>query len=154
MSNRSTVEFVKWTQQHHPDVYRAAVSRVIRKSSLGGLGDNLTSDLVFDPGSVNVSDSANSAINAAASGATSGNSWSDIINSIAGAIGTVAPQIVQTKAQLSTIQINQQRAAQGYPPIGSASLLTGQGLGGNTGLMIGMAVLLGGGLLLMSGKKR
>lgn len=152
MSHRSTVEFVKWTQQHHPELYRAAVARVARKSALGGLGDNLTSDLVFDPSSLNVSDSAMNAI-AQAQG-SSGNSWSDIITSIAGAIGTVAPQIVQTKAQLSTIQINQQRAAQGYPPIGSASLLTGQGLGGNTGLMIGIAVLLGGGLLLMSGHKK
>lgn len=150
MSHRSTVEFVKWTQQHHPDLYRAAVARVVRKSSLGGLGDDLTSDIVFDPGSVNISDSASSAINAAASGATSGNSWSDIINSIAGAIGTVAPQIVQTKAQLSTIQINQQRAAQGLSPIGSASLLTGQGLGGNTGLILagGLGLVA---LLLLSG---
>jgi len=150
--NQAQVAFVKWVQQVHPTVYRAAVSRVARKNSLGGLGDDLTSDIVFDPGTVNVSASTTAALNAATSD-ISGNSWSDIINSLAGAITTVAPQIVQTKAQLSTIQINAQRAANGQRPITSTSLFTGQGLTSNSGLMIGLAVLIGGGLLLASGKK-
>lgn len=151
--SRAQIEFVKWVRQVHPQVYQAAVSRVARKSALGGLGDDLTSDISFDPSSININPSVSASIDAATSG--SGNNWSDIINSLAGAITQVAPQIVQTKAQLSAIQINAQRAANGLPiNVTGASLLSGQGLGGNTGLMIGLVALIGGGLLLARGKKR
>lgn len=150
MINRGQVEFVRWTKANHPDVYNAAVARVGRKQSLGGLGDDLTSDLVFDPSSLGISDAVSSSLaNSAAD--TSGNSWSDIINSVAGAISQVAPQIVQTKAQLATIQINAQRAANNQAPIGAASLLSGQGLGGSTGMLVLVAAILGGGFLLASG---
>jgi hypothetical protein len=146
--SQAQVAFVKWVKQAHPDLYRAAITRVARKTRLGGLGDDLTSDITFDPNAVAVSDSTVSAIDAAATSSDSTGQWSDVINSIANAITTVAPTVVQSQAQLKTIQINAQRAAANQSLLGSGSLLSG-----STGMML-MLALLGGGVLLLAGRSR
>jgi hypothetical protein len=150
--NQAELDFVRWTQKHYPPVYHAAIAQVARKGSLGGLGDDLSSSVSFDPSAVSVSDSAMQSIDSAVNSA-SGNSWSDIISSVANAIGTVAPAIVKTKADLSAIQINQQRAAAGLTSkVTGASLISGQVLGMSSGVMLGVAALVLGGLLL-SGRR-
>jgi len=142
--------FVQWVKANHRPVYEAALKRVAQRNRLGGLGDDLLTDVSYDPSSANVPTDVTASLDSIA--ASNSNSASDIIDSIAGAVTSIAPAIVQTQAQLSTIQINAQRAAQGLPPLGSTSLLTGQGLSAVSPmvLLIGAAVV--GGILLMKGK--
>jgi hypothetical protein len=147
----SNLAYLKWLRQAQPAVYKAAVTRVARASHLGGLGDDLLSDISFDPDSVSLSDTTTAAVdNAVTSSSSDGSSASDIIDSLASAVSTVAPAIVTTQAQLATIQLNAQRAAAGLPPIGSTSLLTGQGLTGSTGVLL----LLGLGLVAMMASEK
>lgn len=143
-------QFIAWTKKYHPQVYAAAVQKVQRKVSLGGLGDDLTSDISFDPGSVSASDDIQfdtSGTNAP----SSSTDWSGIIGAVATAIPTVAQSVVQTQAQLQTIQLNAQRAAQGLPPLGSTSLLTGQGISSISPTTL-LLVLGIGAFALMAGK--
>jgi hypothetical protein len=144
-SAKSNGAFLRWVRATHPQVYQSAVRRVASRAGLGGLGDDLLSDVTFDPGSVDLSSDVSSSIDSAVSSQSSGDSFSSILDSLAGAVTSIAPAIVNTQAQLSTIQINAQRAQQGLPPISSTSLLTGQGLGGSTGLIL----LLGVGVLAL-----
>lgn len=149
----ATAEFVRWVRSNHRPVYDAAVRRVSRKTSLGGLGDDLTSDVSFDPGSISVSDSASSAIdNAVSSGSSSSGSWSSLLDSLSSAITTVAPTIVQTDAQIQLINANAARAAHNLSPLGAGSLFGTGGMSSST-LLIGGGVLLGA-FLLMSRKSR
>jgi hypothetical protein len=150
--SQAQIEFVRWVKQTRPDVYRAALTRVARKSRLGGLGDDLTSDISFDPGNVTVSDSTAAAIDAAATSTDSTGQWSDVINSIANAITTVAPAIVQSDAQLKTIQINAQRAAANQHPVTTSALFSGKGLAGSGVMVAGLGLLAAAFLLL--GKTR
>lgn len=147
----SNALFVKWVKDHHPAVFAVAARRARTRSALGGLGDDLVGDVSVDTSTISVDPSVSAAVDQAAADQTSNDSWSGLIDSIANAVTTVAPSIVQTQAQLSTIQLNQQRAAQGLSPVGSSSLLTGRGLTGNTGLIL-LALLAGGALLLASKK--
>lgn len=145
----SQVAFLKWVGKNHPDVLRAAMQKVQRKTSLGGLGDDLTSDITFDPDSISVSDGIDYSTAGASnpSGSSSSTDWSGIISAVASAVPTVATSIVQTQAQLQTIQLNAQRAANGLPPLGSSSLLTGQGL---SSASLPMILLLGVGIFALA----
>jgi hypothetical protein len=152
----SEAMFVKWVKDAYPRVFAVAVKRARARSNLGGLGDDLMGDVSVDTSAMTVDPAVTAAVDqAAADQSSSGTDWSSLISSIANAVGTVAPQIVQTQAQLDTIKINQQRASQNMRPITSQSLLTGQGLtsmfSGNTGVFL-LVALLGGGLLLASKK--
>lgn len=148
----SKAVFLKWVRQNHPPVYAAAVRKAVQKNTLGGLGDDLISDVSVDTSSYQVPDSVNNAIDAASTSSSSASDWSGLLDSIAGAVTTVAPAIVQTQAQLATIQTNQQRAAAGLPPIGSTSLLTGSGLSSTSGLVL--AGIAGVGLILLLSMKK
>jgi hypothetical protein len=143
--------FVKWVKTTQPRIFALAANRARTRSTLGGLGDDLVGDVSVDTSTVSVDPSVTAAVDQAAADQTSSDTWSGLIDSIANAVTTVAPAVVQSQAQLSTIQLNQQRAAAGLPPIGATSLLTGAGLTGSTGLML--LALLGGGALLMLSKK-
>lgn len=147
----SQVAFLQWVRANHPQVLAAAVAKVQRKTSLGGLGDDLLSDISFDSDTVSAADNIDFSNSSTAAAPSSSTDWSGIIGAVAAAVPTVASSIVQTQAQLSTIQLNAQRAAQGLPPIGSTSLLTGQGLTGSTGmlLMLGLGLVA---VLAMGGK--
>lgn len=142
------IAFLQWVKKNHPQVLNAAVQRVQRKVSFGGLGDDLTSDITFDPGSLSVSDDASGALSQSVSNNPSYDTdWSGIISSVANAIPQVATTYVQTQAQLQTIQLNAQRAAQGLPPLNSSSLLTGQGL---SSASLPMILLLGVGIFALA----
>jgi hypothetical protein len=150
----ANLSYLRWLKQNHPQVLKAAITKVQRKSALGGLGDDLTSDISFDPSTVSVSDDISSAIDTATTNPTSApatsTDWSGIIGAVAAAAPAVATSVVQTQAQLATIQVNAQRAAAGLPPLGSTSLLTGQGLAANSGTLL---LLLGvGAVALLAGK--
>lgn len=120
--------FVAGVKQHFPALYRAAVQKVQRKSAFGGLGDNLLSDISFDPGSISVSDwSVSDSGTPASGGMTSGNSWSSVIDSISSAITQIAPAVVKTKVALDTINTNAKLAQANRPLIPYGGLLTGAG---------------------------
>jgi hypothetical protein len=95
------IAFLQWVKQENPAVLRAAVAKVQRKVAFGGLGDDLISP-------------------------SSSTDWSGIISAVASAVPTVASSVVQTQAQLATINANAQRAAQGLAPLTAQQLLTGQ----------------------------
>lgn len=152
----ANLTYLRWLKQNHPQVLRAAVTKVQRKSAFGGLGDDLTSDITFDPSTVSVSDDVSSAIDTATTNPTSApatsSDWSGIINAVAAAAPAVATSVVQTQAQLATIQANAQRAAAGLPLLGQNSLLTGSGLlTGSSGSILLIALGIGA-VALMAGK--
>lgn len=149
----ANAQFVKWVKDRYPHVLAVAARRVGQKNALGGLGDNLIGDVAVDTSDISIDPSVSAAIDQAASSGFS-SSWSDIIDSLAGAIGTVAPQIVQTKADLATIQINQQRALNNQSILARGSLLSGQGLTGSTPLLLIGGLLVGGFVLLQASRKR
>lgn len=143
--------FVKYIKDQHPRVFAVAVKRARTRSALGGLGDDLTGDISVDTSAISVDPSVSAAVDQAAADQTSSSDWSGLIDSIANAVTTVAPSVVQTQAQLSAIQLNQQRAAAGLSSnVTANSLLTG--VGGSTGLML--LALLGGGALLLASRRR
>lgn len=147
MSAQTQSQFVKWVRAAHPEVYAAALKRVARKSAMGGLGDDLISDISFNTDDIQPAYDTQALDNQVTSGG--GSSWSDVVDSIAGAITAVAPAIVNTKAQLATIDVNAQRARNGYSLVGSGALLgSSSALGGNSTLLIIGA--LGLGLLVLS----
>jgi len=157
MSTPQQLAFVKWVKQTQPLVYQAAIAKVANKSRLGGLGDNLASDISFDYSDIGLSNEDQSAIDSAVS-SSSTSSWGDgissVIDSLSSAISSVAPAIVNTKAGLSAIQINQQRAAAGLPLITGASLVTGSTLASGDGLLIIGGIGLLAVLLAMGGKSK
>lgn len=138
------VAFLQWVKANHPQVLAAAVAKVQRKTSLGGLGDDLLSDISFDPDSVSASDSISYANANTNMPTANGADWSGIINSIASAVPQVAGSIVQTQAQLQTIQLNAQRASQNppLPPLTSQQLMSGQfgSVSTSTILMLGVGL--------------
>jgi hypothetical protein len=144
--------FVKYIKDQHPRVFAVAIKRARTRSALGGLGDDLTGDISVDTSAISIDPSVSAAVDQAAADQTSSSDWSGLIDSIANAVTTVAPSVVQTQAQLATIQLNQQRAAAGLSPVGSTSLLTGTGLTGSTGLIL--LAVLGGGALLLASRRR
>lgn len=113
----SKLAYVQWTRQHFPLVYQAAINKVQRKVALGGLGDNLISDISFDAGSLSASDnigySENGASNPSAPSAST--DWSNIIDSVANAIPTVAGAVIKTKAEWDLINLNAANAKRGLP---------------------------------------
>jgi len=150
MSTQTQAQFVRWVRAAHPAVYQAALSKVSRKSAMGGLGDDLMTDINFDVSAIQPNYNTRDLDAQVTSGG--GNSWSDIIDSIAGAITQVAPAVVQTKSQWDTINLNATRARNGYPLVGSGALMGGASLGGNSMLLIGGLLL--GGVLLLKGRSK
>lgn len=146
--------FVGWVKKAHPQVYAAAVQMVKRKSAFGGLGDDLISDISFDPNSISVSDFnvAPDSGNPQGAPTSSGNSWSSVIDSIANAIPKVAGSIVQTKSALDTINVNARLAQQNKPLLPYGSLLTGAG-GVNLNVLLWGGAFVGA-LLLLRGRSR
>lgn len=155
---QSQVAFLSWLKQSSPTVYQRAVKRGISRTTLSGLGDDLTSDITLDDtagsaiGSSIDTSSADDAINAAVSSTSSTSDWSDIFSGIANAVTQIAPAIVTSQAQSQLITLNAQRAAAGLPPLTSTALTTGTGLSSISPTMIMVILALGGGLLLLSKK--
>lgn len=146
------LSFIKWVKSAHPRVYQAAIQKVQRKSALGGLGDDLTSDITFDPGTVSVADNIDYSTAGAAnpSGTSASTDWSGTINAVAGAIVQVAPTLVQTDAQLKQINTNASLAQRGLPMVGN--LLTGTG--GSMSMSTVLLFALGIGAIALVGSKR
>lgn len=147
MSNQSMAVFLKWVKDTHPQVFAAAVRKAKAKTFLGGLGDDLVSDVSVDPNAITVDPSVSAAVDQASTDSSTADAWSGFFSALSSAVSNVAPSIVQTKAQLATIQANQARAAAGYSAnVTPSSLLTGMGLSGGSSSMI----LLVGGLGLLA----
>jgi hypothetical protein len=145
--------FLQTVRAQHPALYQRAIARVVAPSGLGGLGDDLTQDIdIGDPtASIGISDDVTNSVNNAVDSSSTDDSTASVISALASAAATIAPAVVTTQAQLATIQLNAQRAAAGLAPLGSsASLLTGAGLTGSTGLILLLAV--GAGVLLLGRK--
>lgn len=152
MSQQSQAMFIKWVKDTYPQVFAVAVKKAQRKTTLGGLGDDLLSDVSVNTDDISVNPTVAAAVDSAAAG-NSSSSWSGFLDSLTSAITSVAPAVVQTKADLAAIQMNQQRAAQNRGTITGKSLITGMGLTGNSGMMI-MAALGVGALLLVGTRSR
>lgn len=116
--------YLAWVRTNHPQVYGQALHVALSpRSGMGGLGDDLTDSLTgtgvdFSTTVTGLSDADAASLAASADQSTAqGSSWGDLFNSIANAVTTVAPVIVQTQAQQNLLQINTQRARQGLPPL-------------------------------------
>ncbi len=111
--------YLGWLRTYAPVVYTRALKLAANpNANLAGLGDDLTSGLqsvTVDTGDSTISDADAAAISDAVT--SSGSSWSDFFDSLASAVGTVAPAIVQTQAQENLLAVNTQRAQQGLPPL-------------------------------------
>jgi hypothetical protein len=126
MNARQT--YLAWVRTTQPKLYWSALMRTFgNNSNLGGLGDDLTSSVTPDLSVVDttgaldlspssdVTDAVNSAYNATLTPSSSGSG--DVFSSLANAITSIAPTIVQTQAAENLLQINTQRAAQGLAPL-------------------------------------
>lgn len=125
--------YLALVRTQYPVLYYRALKSVFGKSAgLGSLGDDLT-DSISAPDLVSTEDltsglytgidsdtsnAINSAYNAtqASSSTTQGGS-TDWFGSLANAISSIAPTVIQTQAAENLLQINTQRAAQGLPPL-------------------------------------
>lgn len=118
--SQATARYLKWVKDSHPQVFAIAVKKVRMRTALGGLGDDLTSDLSFDPGTVAVDPSASAAVDQAANSSSVSDAWGSFFSSLSDAVSNIAPQIVKSKQELTQIQVNQQRASRGLGPLGQA----------------------------------
>lgn len=127
--------YLGWVRTYYPKAYGAALVQTFGKGrGLMGLGDDLiapianfspdltsTADLTSSVSDVgvtsDVSDAINNAYNATVASPASSSSSGDWFSSLANAISSVAPAVVQTQAAENLLQINTQRAAQGLPPL-------------------------------------
>ena len=138
-----TAQYLKWVKDTYPIVFWTAVRKAKQKSALGGLGDDLVSDVSVDSENLTVDPTVTAAVDQASQDASTADSWAGFFNALSSAVSTVAPQVVQTQAQLAAIQTNAQRAAANKSVVSSGSLLTGAGLTSSSGLLIGGLLLVG-----------
>lgn len=151
---QSQLAYLNWLKRESPGTYLQAVRRAMSAQGLGSLGDDLIASVGMSDASFSAADigDASQAIGNA-SGSLDTSSWGSLFSNIANAVSQIAPTIVQSKAQLATIQLNAQRAAAGQSLIGANSLFTGQGMSSisPTMMLLGVAVL--GGVLILSSKR-
>ena len=149
----NNLAYIQWTRKNFPAVYKAAVTQVQRKVSLGGLGDDLLSDVSYYPANYSVSDDISYESGAdypSGNPTANGTDWSGIINSVASAIPKVAGSVVQSKAAWDLINTNSQLAQRGLPL--QSSLLSPSAIQQNTTLILGLGALVVVAIAL-SGKK-
>lgn len=123
--------YLGWVRTAHPALYgRALVSVFGKGGGLSGLGDDLTSsisapdlvssdDIISGVSDIGVTSDVSDAINTAYNSTVASPSTSsgDFFSSLANAISSIAPTVVQTQAAENLLQINTQRAAQGLAPL-------------------------------------
>lgn len=149
--SQAQAQYVKWVKDRYPHVFAVALKKAQRKTTLGGLGDDLLSDVNVNPDDITVNASVSQAVDNAANG-TGSFDGSGFLDSLVSAITSVAPALVQTKADLAAIQLNQQRAAQNRGVLTGNSLITGAGIGSGTSLLM-LAALGIGAIALIGGHK-
>lgn len=148
---QAQAQFLKWVKDHHPKVFWAAVKKVRQKSALGGLGDDLVSDVSVDSENLTIDPSVTAAVDQAAQDQSTADSWAGFFSALSSAVSNVAPQVVQTQAQLAAINANAARAAAAKTPVTATSLLTGSGVSaGGTAIALAIAALIGLGILMKS----
>lgn len=157
--------YLGWLRTTAPLVYARALRTATNpNANLAGLGDDLTSPLqsvTVDTGDSSLSATDIQAISDAggSSDTGSGNSWADFFSSVANAVGTIAPAVVQTQAQQNLLAINTQRARQGLAPLTASGVpVTANMLAPTSATLAsieasmaggsGTLLLVGGGILL------
>lgn len=121
-------QYLAWLRTNFPDLYAKTVTAVVtnhlaQASGLSGLGDASidTSNIDFTSGASVDTSAPSLSVDSSAGG---GSIWDSISSSagslfsaITSGVQQLAPTYVQTKAQLSLLDINTARAQQGLPPL-------------------------------------